>query len=127
MPPPAVLAAAQAAANRELTKRISRILWAGRILSVGLGIACIVVAFVLMMDMLPGVPSGGRRRGGRAGSAIVIAGLAGAFLIPFFATRALFRWLLASRRKVWIAELAAKHGVDAERLRRMGEAISEMP
>jgi hypothetical protein len=112
------------AANRELTARIARLTWIGRIVSVAAGLAVVAVVVVLLIGS---APAPGAVRHGRRGNATLLAVLVvGGFLVPFLAARALFRWLLAVRRRSWIAELAAKHGCDAEKLRRLAEAISEL-
>jgi hypothetical protein len=112
-----------AAANRELSARITRWTWIGRIVSIGLGVAVAAVAFVLLADMV----TSGKRRGGRVSSSILLVGAVAGFLVPFFGTRRLFGWIVARRRAKWIAELAERYHVDPERLKKTADALSDVP
>ncbi len=114
-----------AAANRELTARIARLTWIGRIAAVVAGLAGAGAVVVLLFGSMPAATAR-PRRGGRGNAMVLAVAVAAGFLLPFFGVRALFRWLLVARRARWIPELAAKHGCDPERLRRLAEAISEL-
>jgi hypothetical protein len=112
-----------AAANRELSARITRWTWISRIVSIVLGIAVAATVFVLVADLV----TSGRRRGGRVSGSLLLIGAVAGFFAPFLGARAVFKWILARRRSRWIAELAEKHGVDPERLRKTADALSDMP
>jgi hypothetical protein len=118
----------QSAASRELTARISRLVWTGRVLSVlaGLAVAGLVVFFLLGNEAATTGAGAVPRRRSRASGNLIAVAVVGGFLVPLLAVRALFRWLLRVRRPKWIAELAEKHGVDADRLKRMADAIVEL-
>jgi hypothetical protein len=114
------------AANRELTARIARLTWIGRIASVLAGLAVAAVVVVFLVGSVAPAAGTHRGRGGRGNAMVFAIGVSLGFLLPFLATRRLFRWLMGVRRARWIAELAAKHNCDAERLRRLAEALSEL-
>jgi hypothetical protein len=125
LPTKSELNAATAAANRELTRRIGRLTWIARIVSVVAGLAVAAVLLVILLAPMS-EPGGGRRTGGRMARNLVVVAVVGGFLIPFFAARAFFSWFGKKRRAAWIAELAEKHGVDPEKLRKFGDALSEL-
>jgi hypothetical protein len=112
-----------AAANRELTARIARLTWIGRIAAVGAGLLVVGAVVWLLVGMFPAT---GSRRAGRGNAMVFAVAIGAAFLLPFLGVRRLFRWLLAVRRRSWIVELARKHSCDEDRLRRLAEAISEL-
>ena len=113
------------AASRELTTRIARLTWIGRIVTIGASLAVAAVVVVFLLGYV--APTGHRPRGGGRGNAMVFAAaVAIGFLLPFMGLRAFFKWLMAARRARWIQELAEKHGCDAERLRRLAEALTEL-
>jgi len=112
-----------AAANRELTARISRLTWIGRIAAIASGVLVVAVVVWLLVGV---VSAHGPRRGGRGNAMVFAVAIGAAFMLPFFAVRALFRSILVVRRRSWIVELAKKHDCDENRLRRLAEAISEL-